>query len=347
MDNETEPTLRRRRPDRVTVKDVARAAGVAHSTVSKALNESKEISEETRARISGIAADLGYRPNTIARGLKSRRSLTLGIVTSDDDGFLSTAMARGVAEVAAEHDYNVFVCDSYGRAELERRHLTMLLDKQVDAIILAGATVDHRGGPAVDTGDIPVAYIYGYTTGLPSPCIVPDDQGGARLATEHLIGLGRRRIGLVNGPAREESAQLRLIGYRQALDAAGRQVDYGIIRAGQDWSQHAGYRAARELLGQPRPPDAVVCAGDELAAGAILAFADAGLRVPAEVSVIGFENRPFGEHLPLPLSTVSLPLREIGRLAAQTLLNALDGAPLSYEIIRLPCRLTIRDSCGG
>jgi LacI family transcriptional regulator len=334
-------------PPRVTVKDVARVAGVSHSTVSKALNASPEISEETRNRIAGIAADLGYRPNAIARGLKNRRTRTFGIITSDDDGHLGTALARGVAEVASAHEFGLFVCDSYGRADLERQHLTMLLDKQVDGIILAGAQVDHRGGPAAPTGDLPVAYLHGYTTGARSPCIVPDDQAGAHLATMHLIDLDRRRIAFINGPGSAESAALRLIGYRQAIDEAGLPVDYRIVRIAADWSQHSGYRATRDLMAQSRPPDAILCAGDGLAAGAILGLLEAGVGVPDEVPVIGFEDLPYAPHLPVPLTTVGLPLHKMGMLAADRLLGALDGEPLRDEIIRVPCRLVVRDSCPG
>jgi len=335
-------------PPRVTVKDVARVAGVSHSTVSKALNGSSEISEDTRARITAIATELGYRPNAIARGLKIRQSRTLGIITSDDDGYLSTAMARGVAEVAGEFDFGVFVCDSFEQPDLERKHLTLLLDKQVDGIILAGAQVDHRGAPAVPTGDIPIAYLYEYTTSMPSPCIVPDDQGGAHLAVDHLLALGRRRIGFVNGPSNFESAQLRLIGYRQALEAAGMPVDYRIVRVAGDWSQRAGFQLVRDLMtGHTEPPDALVCANDELAAGVVLGLLNTGFRVPDDVPVVGFENRPFAEHLPVPLTSVALPLREMGRLAATKLLHALSGEPTRNEIIRMPCRLEIRHSCGG
>jgi LacI family transcriptional regulator len=332
---------------RVTVKDVARAAGVSHSTVSKALNESAEISAETRARVVAVAAGLGYRPNAIARSLKVRQTRTLGVITSDSDGFLGTAMTRGVAELASEHDFGVFVCDSYQRSDLEQRHLTMLLDKQVDGIILAGSTVDHRGAPAAPTGDTPVVYLYEYTTAMAAPCIVPDDQGGARLATSHLLGLGRRRVGLVNGPPSFEAAQLRLIGYRQALDEAGVPIDYGIVRVAPDWSQDAGYRLAREVIARADPPDALLCGSDELAAGVILGLADAGVRVPSDVSVVGFENRPFAAHLPVPLTTVAMPLHDMGVLAARRLLAALAGEPMRDEIVRMPCRLIFRDSCGG
>jgi LacI family transcriptional regulator len=348
VDDEVRPPFVPRQPDRVTVKDVARVAGVAHSTVSKALNASPEISEETRARITAIAAELGYRPNAIARGLKSRRTRTLGVITSDEDGYLGAAMARGVAEIAGEHDFGVFICHSYGDLELERRHLGMLLDKQVDAIVLAGHRVDHRDGPAAATGTLPVAYLYGYTTGAVSPCVVPDDQGGARLATLHLVDLDRRRIAFINGPASYESTQLRLIGYRQGLEEAGLSVDYRIVRVANDFTQLSGYRQARDLMGgHIKAPDAILCASDELAAGAVLGLLEAGYRVPDDIPVVGFENLPFAEHLPVPLTSVALPLHDMGMLAAEKLLGALAGRPLREEIIRVPCQLVIRDSCGA
>ena len=204
-------------PGRVTVKDVARVAGVSHGTVSKALNDAPGVGDPTRARIVQIANRLGYRPNNIARSLKVRQTHTLGVITNDSDGVFTTAMVRGVAEVASEHNFGVFVCNSYDRVAKERQHLELLLDKQVDGIILTGYKVAERGGPAAPTGHTPVVYLYEYTTAMDSPCIIPDDQAGARLATEHLLKLGRRRIGFINGPSNFEVTKDRAAGYRQAL----------------------------------------------------------------------------------------------------------------------------------
>jgi LacI family transcriptional regulator len=326
---------------------VARVAGVSHGTVSKALNGSDEVSGETRSKIAAAAQRLGYRPNSIARSLKNQRTHTIGVVTNDSDGIFSTAMARGVAELASERGFGVFVCNSFGRVAKERQHLELLLDKQVDGIILVGFKVAERGAPAAPTGRTPVVYLYEYSTATDSPCILPDDRGGAQLATAHLLRLGRRRIGYVNGPPNFEATELRLLGHGDALRMQGLPIDRALLRTSPDWNQDSGFRLAQELMSEPAPPDGLVCGNDELAAGAILGLRELGLAVPDDVSVVGFDDRPFAAHLPIPLTTVALPLHEMGILAASKLFEALDGADLRHEIQRVACRLVVRASCGA
>jgi LacI family transcriptional regulator len=332
---------------RVTVKDVARVVGVSHGTVSKALNESPEVSEETRARIAAVAAGLGYRPNAIARSLKARRTHTLGVITNDSDGVFTTAMVRGVAELASEHDFGVFVCNSYDQLSKERQHLELLLDKQVDGIILTGYKVAERDAPAAPTGTTPVVYLYEYTTASESPCILPDDEDGAALATNHVLGLGRRRVAFLNGPPSYEATHLRLAGYQRALREAGAGYDPALTRTAPDWNQDSGFHLAQQLAAHHEPPDALVCASDDLAAGAILGLRERGLRVPDDISIVGFDDRPFAAHLPIPLTTVALPLYDMGLQAAERLFAALSGQHLRHEIIRVPCRLIVRRSCGA
>ncbi len=331
----------------MTIKDVARVAGVSHGTVSKALNDSPEVSEETRARVAAVAAGLGYRPNAIARSLKARRTRTLGVITNDSDGVFTTAMVRGVAELASEHGFGVFVCNSYHRPEKERQHLELLLDKQVDGIILTGYKVDERGAPAAPTGATPVVYLYEYTTGGDSPCILPDDEAGAGLATHHLLALGRRRLGFINGPPSYEATHVRLAGYRRALEEGGISFDDKLVRVCPDWNQDSAFSLVQEVIARDDPPDGLVCASDDLAAGAILGLREQGLRVPEDVSVVGFDDRPFAAHLPIPLTTVALPLYDMGVQAAAKLFAALGGEQLHHEIVRVPCRLIVRRSCGG
>lgn len=332
---------------RPTVKDVARVAGVSQATVSKALNHSPEVSQETRQRVAAIASGLGYRPNAIARSLKARQSHTFGVITNDSDGLFTTAMVRGLSAIASEKGFGVFVCNSYDRTAKERQHLELLLDKQVDGIVLIGYKVAERGAPAVSTGLTPVVYLYEYTSEIDAPCILPDDEGGSGLATTHVIKLGRRRIGFINGPPSFEATHARLAGYRRALAAAGVGLDSELVRTAPDWNQDSGFRLARDLMRQPDPPDALLCANDELAAGAILGIRELGRNVPADVSVVGFDDRPFAAHLPIPLTTVALPLYGMGELAAERLFQALRGERHQHEVARVPCTLVIRASCGG
>lgn len=335
-----------RRP-RVTLKHVAQIAGVSHGTVSKALNGSPEVGPATRARITAVAEMLGYRPNTIARSLKSRRTHTLGVITNDSDGVFTTAMVRGVAELASEHAFGVFVCNNYDDIAKEHQHLELLLDKQVDGIIMIGYKVAERGAPAAPTGDTPVVYLYEYTRATNATCILPDDDAGGYLATDHLIRLGRHRPAFLNGPANFEATHLRVAGYRRSLAEHAIQVDDQLIVTAPDWNQDSGFRLAQQLMRRDRPPDAIVCANDDLAAGAILGLHELGLQVPHDIAVIGFDDRPFAAHLPTPLTTVALPLYDMGLLAARHIFARLSGEQTSNRIIRVPCRLVVRQTCGA
>jgi LacI family transcriptional regulator len=331
----------------VTITDIARVAGVASSTVSKALNGSHEVSEPTRAKVVEIAERLGYRPNAIARSLKTRKTYTLGVITNDQDGLFTTAMVRGVAEVASQHQFGVFLCNSYGEVAKERQHLELMLDKQVDGIIMTGYKVEERGAPAAPTGDLPLVYLYGYTASTEFPCILPDDQAGARHATQHLLHSGRRRIAFINGPANYEATQLRLAGYVQGLQDSGIDFDPVLMRAASDWNQDSGFELARQLMTLDQPPDGIVCANDDLAAGAILGLSDLSLHVPQDVGIVGFDDRPFAAHLPVPLTTVAMPLYEMGAQAARALFSSFAGEPLTTGRIYVPCELIVRESCGA
>jgi LacI family transcriptional regulator len=332
---------------RVTVKDVARIAGVSYATVSKALNGSHEVSQATRERVTAVASGLGYRPNAIARSLKARQSHTLGVITNDSDGLFTTAMVRGLAEVASNKGFGVFVCNSYDNSAKERQHLELLLDKQVDGLVLVGYKVAARGAPAIDSAAVPVVYLYEYTTEVDSPCILPDDEDGARQATVHVLNLGRRRVGFINGPPTYEATHVRLRGYAAALSERGARFDADLVRTAPDWNQDSGFHLARELMRIAKPPDAIVCANDELAAGTILGLRELGKRVPTDVSIVGFDDRPFAAHLPTPLTTMAMPLYEMGLRAAEELFRALAGEHLRNEIIRVPCKLIVRQSCGA
>jgi LacI family transcriptional regulator len=327
-----------------TIKDIAQVAGVASGTVSKALNGSPEISEATRERIVAVAKRLGYRPNAIARSLKVQRTHTLGVITNDRDGLFTTAMVRGVADIANEHGFGVFLCNSYGSLAKERRHVELLLDKQVDGIIMTDYKVEERGAPAAPTGNVPVVYLYAYTTATDSPCILPDDVGGGRLATEHVLSLGRRRIGFINGPPSYEATRLRLVGYQQALEDRALSFDPELVWTAADWNQDSGFMLAHQAMSGGTPPDALVCANDELAAGALLALWELGVRVPNDVAIVGFDDRPFAAHLPVPLTTVGLPLHEMGVEAARKLFAAVAGGPVANERIHVPCSLVVRRS---
>ena len=336
------------KPRRVTIHTVAKVAGVSPATVSNVLNDAPYVSQAMRRRVLSVVETLNFRPSSVARSLKTRNTATIGLVTNDIDGVFTMPMMRGVEEAVSAQGLSVLLCNSYGGAQREREHLEMLLNKQVDGIILMnGNRVHERSVPALPLGGVPVVYLFQYTHDLPLPCVVPDNFGGGALGTRHLIGLGRRRIALINGPARHyDATHLRLEGYKYALQEAGLTFDLALLRAGE-WTEQSGYTLAHELLALPEPPDAIFCCNDNLAIGALDALHELGLAVPDEVALVGFNNGYSSPYQRPPLTSVALPLLEMGKLAGELLASAVRGVPAEAKIHQVPCYLVQRESCGS
>lgn len=337
----------KQRSNAVTIRDVAQLAGVSPATVSKVLNDAPHVSAMTKARVLSAVHKLNFRPNTIARSLKKSQTLTIALITDDLEGVFSMSMMRGVEEVASALGFSVFLCNSYGDMARERAHLELLLAKQVEGVILlSGYRVHQRSAPALALGPIPVVYLYQYSQDISAACVIPDDVGGGRLATQHLIEVGRKRIGFINGPARYEATHKRLAGYQEALAAAGLSFDPALVRVGT-WHENSGYQLAHELMSLPQPPDAIFCASDSLAVGALDALHQLGTRIPDDIALIGFDNRAFSQYQRPPLTTVALPLVEMGRLAGKLLLSAILEGQQNHETHVVPCQLIQRQSCGA
>jgi DNA-binding LacI/PurR family transcriptional regulator len=311
------------------------------------LNGTSYVSAETRARVQSAIDKLHFRPNTIARSLKKSRTHTIGLITDDLEGVFTMSMMRGIEEITSGRGFSVFLCNSYGEMSREKAHLDVLLAKQVEGVILlSGYRVRERSAPALPLSGLPVIYLYQYTRDLDAPCVLPDDVGGGRLGTQHLIDTGHRRIGFINGPAHYEATHLRHQGYKAALEAANLPYDPALVRVGK-WHEQSGYRLTHELMGLPHGPDALFCASDSLAVGALDALHELGLNVPQDVAVVGFDNRHFSQYQRPPLTTVALPLVHMGRLAGELLLSAILDNQSANMIHYVPCELVQRQSCGA
>ena len=328
--------------DQTTIRDVAQLAGVSPATVSKVLNDAPHVGTESRARVEAAIAKLNFRPNTIARSLRKSRTLTLGLLTDDIEGVFTMSLMRGVEEAAQTQGFSVFLCNSYGDMARERSLLDALLAKQVEGVVLlSGYKVRARGAPALPLGSLPVVYLYQYTHDTAVPSVIPDDVEGGLLGTRHLIESGYRRVALINGPAHYEATHLRLQGYRQALEEAGLPFDPSLVRVGK-WHQDTGYRLTHELMALSQPPDAIFCTSDNFGAGALDALHELNIRVPDQVGLVGFDNRPFSAYQRPPLTTVALPLYEMGLLAGELLLAAILEGHQEAVIHKVPCQLIKR-----
>lgn len=333
----------------VTIRDVAQLAGVSTATVSKVLNDRPHVGAQSRERVLRAIEKLNFRPNTIARSLKKSRTLTLGLITDDIEGVFTMSLMRGVEQAASVQGFSVFLCNSFGDPKREAAHLDALLAKQVDGIVLlSGYRVRERGAPAFPLGEVPVVYLYQYTKAHAAPCVVPDDEQGGYLATRQLIDTGRKRIGFINGPLKYEATHLRLQGYQRALQEAGLSFDPALVRVGT-WHESSGYALTHELMRLSEPPDGLFCASDGIAIGALDALHELDLGIPGDVAVMGFDDRPSSRYQRPPLTTIALPLVEMGELAGHLLIESILGNKRTDVPIihRVPCYLVQRESCGA
>jgi LacI family transcriptional regulator len=327
-----------------SILDVAQRAGVSASTVSKALNGAPHVAPGTRSRVVEAAAALGYRPNSIARSLKTKRTRTIGLITDDLGDAFTMPMMRGVEIAASEAGVSVFLCNSYGEREGERAHLEALLDKQVAAIILmSGYRVRERAAPARALEGLPVVYLYQYTTAVDVPCIVPDDVGGGALAAEHLLGLGHTVVAMINGPQHFQAARDRAVGFGSTLERAGIGWHEDLVSGGA-WSMVTGYEATLRFLERPVRPTAIFCASDVIALGAIAAAYQRQLRVPEDLSILGFDDRSLASQAQPPLTTIALPLFEMGRVAGAIAVGTTPPGVAKAGLRTVPCSLVRRST---
>jgi LacI family transcriptional regulator len=337
-----QPTTRK---SPVTIHDVARASGVSVSTVSKALNGRGQLRQETRSSVRSIAERLGFRPNDLAQSLHRKRTFTVGLISTDSYGRFSIPLLEGIEHALEPEQISVFLCNADDPTR-ERRHLESLLAKRVDGLIVTGRRTDLRPSIDLDGASLPVVYAFAQVASREALCLLPDDRGGARLATEHLIRLGRRRIAHVTGPREFEAVRERSRGFRAVLANAGFACPISRLLSGP-WSEAFGRQAAETLLAQRPRIDAIFCGSDQIARGVIDGLRENGVRAPDDVAVVGFDNwdviaaatRP-------PVTTIDMNLKELGRQAGARLLSMVDG-PTESGVERLPCSLVVRQSCGS
>lgn len=336
------------RQQAVGIRQVAGEAGVSVATVSQVLNavEGARISDETRARVHATAKRLGYVPNRMARGLRTQRSRTIGLI-SDEITTTPYAgqMLLGAQEAALRHGFTMVLFNTERDPAVEDRDIRDLLQYQVDGILYA--TMFHRvvTVPAALRG-VPTVLVDCESADPSIPAVVPDEVAGGRAAVDELLANGHRRIGFATNLEPVPATAGRLQGYREALSAAGVPFDPSLVVADESESG-GGYRASRALLERADGPSAIFCFNDRMAMGAYRAAAELGRRIPADLSVVGFDNQEvIAAGLFPDLTTVALPHHAMGAWAVDTLLPLLTGetsAPVDAPL-RMACPLIRRSS---
>ncbi len=327
-----------------TIHDVARRAGVSIATASRALNNTGRMRDETRARVHLAATELAFRPNALARGLLSRRSFAVGLLTDDTYGRFTLPVMAGVTDRLLDRGISAFLCATGDDPALARGHLEALLDRRVDGIIATGRRVDRP--PPINLAGLPVPVVYVLTQG-PDDAVtfLPDEGQGASDAVRHLLAVGRRRIAHASGPETFRVVRERSEAWRDVLGEAGLAAPLPVHGP---WSEATGHAAVTRLWEGSEPPDAIFCGNDQIARGAIDALRERGLGVPIDVAVVGFDNWELvARETRPPLSSVDLNLTDLGRAAGQALVDLIEGRLVAPGVRRMACALRVRESSGS
>ena len=330
----------------VTIRDVARVAKVHPGTVSRALNADTRalVNEETAERVLRAAEELGYRPNPIARGLKTNRSYTIGVLIPDITNPLFPPILRGIEDRLGEAGYTSLIVNTDNDPDRERIHIEAMRARQVDGFISATARLDRELLAEAAAAGKPLVLVNRSLEDGSAPAVTVDDAFGIRLAVEHIADLGHKRIGHVSGPQNLSTGHRRYLGFVEAMTDAGLEVRSEHVRFSKWFTEDEGARVCAELLDAAADLTAIVAANDLLALGCYDTLEERGLRCPDDISIVGFNDMPFVDRLRPPLTTVRVPQREIGTVAADLMLQRLtDEANGASEILLEPT-LVLRGS---
>jgi LacI family transcriptional regulator len=329
----------------VTLRDVARVAGVHPATVSRALNEETRalVNEQTAQRVLKAAAKLGYQPNPIARGLKTNRSYTIGVLVPDLTNPLFPPILRGIEDRLAADGYTALIANTDNDEERELLDMQTMRARQVDGIIAATARRDHRLHDALLEAGIELVLVNRRQRELPASSATADDRMGMRLSVEHLLSLGHTRIAHLAGPLDYSTGLDRYDSFHETMRAAGIEPDPELVLVAEAFTEAEGSQLCAQLVAEGRDFTAVAAANDLIALGCLDVFAEHGVRCPDDVSVVGFNDMPFAARFQPPLTTIRIPHYEIGKAAAQLMLERLGDGDSTREV-RLEPHLVVRDS---
>lgn len=329
-----------------TIKDVAREAGVSVATVSRVMNDSGPVSEETRRRIREVATRMRFAPNVAARSLITARTMTLGVLLPDLYGEFFSEVIRGIDQASRRRGYHLLVSSSHAdRQETEAALLAMR--GRVDGLIIMSPDLDARALVENLPDRLPLVLMNSTLEGDGFDSLRIENYQGASAVMRHLLARGHRRIAIIKGAPRNHDAAERLRGYRAALKRAGIERDPRWEIAG-DFTDESGYRAVDVLLQLDPRPTALFAANDAMAIGAMSALREAGIDVPGAMSVVGFDDIPVARYVTPALSSVRVPIGALGERATEMLLEAV--VEKQRRVRRretLPTELVVRDSCGG
>lgn len=328
-----------------TIREVSKYANVSVATVSRVVNGNKWVSDATRDKVNKAMAELGYHPNSFAKALATNRSDTFGMVVSDLGGPFFGDMMHFAEEAVRQNGKHLIITSGHDTAESEQEAIDFLLQRRVDALLLHLDVVsDEALIKLSDSAKIPVILMNRVVPELADQCISADNEAGGYLATQHLIDLGHKQVACITGPLFKADARARLAGYRRALDQAGIEYDENLIIE-SDYQEAGGQNAIERLVRRKAQFTALFAHNDHMAIGAMTALKEQGRSIPKDVSVVGYDNMVTAHYVDPALTTVNVPVADIGRQAALLALKQCYALP-TETVLRYPTELVVRQSTG-
>ncbi len=327
-----------------TIYDIARIVGVSTATVSRALNNKGYVREEVRQRIWEVAEELNYVPNSTARSLINKRSQIVSLIIPDISNPFFALVARGVEDVTRHFGYSLLICNTDGSTFREKQYVQIAREKQADGIIFISCQVSNNYLQEL-TSNLPVVVADRSVEDLSVDMVLNDNVEGSREAVRHLVRLGHQAIATIRGPQETQTGIDRYIGYEKVLKESGLEVVPDYVRDG-DFKEQSGYYEAQQLLKLPHPPTAIFAANDLMALGTLNALEQAGVRVPEDMALVGYDDIPIASRIKPGLTTVAQLKYELGQQAAERLMWRLSNPEekLKPETVVLKPRLIIRES---
>lgn len=326
-----------------TIKEVAKEAGVSVATVSRALNRTDRVSPEVRERVVAAAESLSYRPNAVARSLRSQNTRTLGLVIPNIKNPFFTQMARTVEDAARERGYSLVFGNTDESPEREADYLNVLLEKRVDGIIVSPAWAATPQLEEMLEDGMPVVFLDRFVRGIEAPVVRADGRRAVDDLVEHLVGLGHEKLAIISGPAETVPGRERLDAFLGGAEKRNVPVDEEYVKVG-NFRRESGLRAMRELLELDEPPTAVFAANNLMALGALQTLKRTGIRIPEEISFASFDDVSWFELVEPPITAIAQPVAELGAAAAGMLPKLVEGGKV--ESVILEAELVVRGSCG-
>ncbi len=327
-----------------TIYDVAREANVSMATVSRVVNGNPNVKPSTRKKVLEAIDKLGYRPNAVARGLASKKTTTVGVIIPDIASILFAELARGIEDIATMYDYNIILSNSDQNKEKEIRLMNTMLGKQVDGVVFMGGKLGDEVIEEFKNSPVPVVLAATIDENRGTPSVNIDYEAASFEAVNALIEKGHKNIAAVTGPLEDPiNGQLKFSGYRQAMEGAGIEIKDGYVSVG-DLSYESGLQAVESFLQLPERPTAIFVGTDEMALGVIHGIQDAKLSVPNDIEIIGFDNTRLATMVRPTLSTVVLPMYDIGAVSMRLLTKLMNKEEVDEKNVILPHRIEYRES---